>query len=178
MMDQDRMEKEILLIIKSGDARIAVARDPVNRPMIHHLCDAFGDRNPVYLSRKAAEKAGHPDVVAPPSALQVWNMPNPGETDASPSNGVERVYSLLREGGFANVVAVNCVQEYARYLVPGDVLTCAEKVEHLSPRKSTKLGSGYFVTTLTTYTNQTEQFVGSMRFRTLWYTNEQGKEDD
>ena len=177
-MDQDRMEKEIHRIIESSDARVSVARDPVNRPMIHHLCDAIGDRNPVYLDRKAAEDAGYPDVVAPPSALQVWNMPSPSETDASPSSDVELVYRLLREGGFANVVAVNCAQEYARYLNPGDVLACAERIEHLSPRKSTKLGSGYFVTTLTTYTDQAEQFVGSMRFRTLWYTNAQGGEDE
>lgn len=177
-MDQDGMEKEIHRIIESGHTRISVARDPVNRPMIHHLCDALGDRNPVYRDPEAAQGAGHTDVVAPPSALQVWNMVNPGETDSATPSDVDRAYDLLRYGGFPNVVAVNSEQEYSRYLIPGDVLTCAEKVEHLSAPKSTKLGPGYFITTLTTYTDQEDRFVGSMRFRTLWYANTRAGDGD
>ncbi|NKT14126.1 hypothetical protein GS979_06615 [Rhodococcus hoagii] len=177
-MDQDGMEKEIHRIIESGRTRTSVARDPINRPMIHHLCDALGDRNPVYLDREAAQAAGHTDVVAPPSALQVWNMLTPDEMGSPPTSDVDRAYDLLRHGGFPNVVAVNSEQEYARYLVPGDILTCAEKVEHLSAPKTTKLGPGYFITTLTTYTDQEDRFVGSMRFRTLWYANPQAGESD
>lgn len=177
-MDQDRMEKEIQQIIDSGDTRISVARDPVNRPMIHHLCDAMGDKNPVYLDRQSAVAAGYADVVAPPSALQVWNMLNPDEVDIATPSAVDRAYDLLRHGGFPNVVAVKCEQEYARYLVPGDLLTCVEKVEHLSTPKPTKLGPGYFITTSTSYTDQETQFVGSMRFRTLWYSNAQGGDGD
>ena len=35
--------------------------------------------------------------------------------------------------------------------------------------KQTGLGEGYFITTLTTYTDQQGERVGTMRFRTLWY---------
>ncbi|MBF6347926.1 MULTISPECIES: FAS1-like dehydratase domain-containing protein [Nocardia] len=170
-MSSDEIAKQIQRMIDSGGSRTSVARDPVNRPMIHHLCDALGDRNPVYLSPESAAAAGHTDVVAPPGALQVWNMLPPGDTDASAPSEVERAYDLLRHGGFPNVVAVNCEQEYIRYLVPGDVLTCEEKVEHISEPKTTKLGPGYFITTLTTYTDQESRPVGSMRFRTLWYAS-------
>ncbi len=37
-------------------------RDPVNRPMIHHWCDAIGDTNPIYvdeeLAAQSVERAG------------------------------------------------------------------------------------------------------------------------
>jgi len=170
-MSKDGIGQEIQRMIDSGGSRISVARDPVNRPMIHHLCDALGDRNPVYLDPEFAAAAGYTDVVAPPGALQVWNMLPPGETESSTPSEVERAYDLLRHGGYPNVVAVNCEQEYTRYLVPGDVLTGEERVEHISEPKITKLGPGYFITTSTTYTDQASRPVGSMRFRTLWYSS-------
>lgn len=170
-MENSGMEEEVKRLISSGGARVAIARDPVNRPMIHHLCDALGDKNPIYLDSDSAAAAGYTDVVAPPSALQVWNMPIPGESVSESLSVVEQAYNSLRRAGFSNVVAVNCEQEYTRYLVPGDILTCSERVEHISDRKATKLGPGYFITTLTTYTDQNMELVGSMRFRTLWYSN-------
>ncbi|MSR97803.1 MaoC family dehydratase [Arthrobacter sp. BL-252-APC-1A] len=154
-------------IITDARERVSVARDEVNRPMIHHLCDAVGERNPAYLDPEAARAAGHPGVVAPPSALQVWNMINP--SDPVIESDVDRAYAELAEAGYPKVVAVNCDQEYDRYLVPGDILTAAEKVESLVGPKQTGLGEGYFITTLTTYTDQKGERVGTMRFRTLWY---------
>lgn len=163
-------------IIDAGRERVSIARDPVNRPMIHHLCDALQEHNPIYLDPEAARAEGHPDVVAPPSALQVWNMANPGER-SQPSD-VERTYAILEESGYPNVVAVNCDQEYDRYLVPGDVLTATERVESFKGPKQTGLGEGYFLTTLTIYTDQDEKRVGTMRFRTLWYAASGRKTDE
>lgn len=154
-------------VIESGATRSAVARDAVNIPMINHLCDALTDNNPVYSDTTAARDAGHPGVVAPPTALQVWTMTNPRE-EADP-NDVERVYNLLRESGFPNVVAVNCDQIYDRYLTVGDVITSREQVESITGPKKTALGTGYFLTTKTVYTDQRGEQVGTMLFRTLWY---------
>lgn len=168
-MSNEEIETQIGRIIADGDSRTMSARDPVNRPMIHHLCDALDDRNPVYLDPDAARAAGFDDVVAPPSALQVWNMATPREMVERRESVVDRAYDTLRHGGYPNCVAVNCEQEYGRYLVPGDVLTAVEQVAELSAHKETRLGPGYFITTLTTYTDQHGEFVGSMRFRTLWY---------
>lgn len=157
-------------LIDRRHERISVARDPVNRPMIHHLCDALEERNPVHLDPEVARAAGHPDVVAPPSALQVWNMTNPGEPPIE--SDVDRAYQLMAEHGYPKVVAVNCDQTYDRYLVPGDVLTAHERVASLSGPKQTGLGEGYFITTETTYTDQDGERVGTMLFRTLWYDPE------
>lgn len=157
----------ITAIIDKGDERVSIARDPVNRPMIHHLCDAMEETNPLYLDEDLARAAGHPDVIAPASSLQVWNMINP--SDPVIESDVDTAYALLAEAGYPKVVAVNCDQEYDRPLVPGDVLTAHEKVETLAGPKQTGLGEGYFITTLTTFTDQNDQRVGTMRFRTLWY---------
>lgn len=157
-------------LIAAGNERVSVARDAVNRPMIHHLCEVMGETNPIYLDPEAARTAGHPDVVAPPSALQVWNMINPA--DPVIESDVDRAYAILEECGYPKVVAVNCDQEYDRYLVPGDVLTSHEKVETFVGPKQTGLGEGYFITTLTTFNDQAGERVGTMRFRTLWYNPE------
>lgn len=177
-MSNTEIETRIRRIIDEGDTRVTVARDPVNRPMIHHLSDALGDRNAIYLDPDEARAAGHSDVVAPPGALQVWNMVIPGREDESNGSPVDRAYDILRYGGYPNVVAVNSEQEYGRYLVPGDILTGTERVEQLSEHKTTGLGPGYFITTLTTYTDQNDEFVGTMRFRTLWYANTSKGADD
>ena len=47
---------------------------PVNEPMIHHWCDATGDRNPAYLDPAAAKETGRDGVIAPPAMLQAWTM--------------------------------------------------------------------------------------------------------
>lgn len=169
------LTQDIHGLMQTGPERISVARDAVNTPMIHHLSDAMNDRNPLYLDPELARAAGHPDVVAPPSALQVWNMINPGEPD-NPS-AVDRAYQALEEAGFTKVVAVNCDQTYDRYLVPGDVITSTETIETLSEPKQTALGEGYFITTLTTFRDQHGETVGTMRFRTLWYSPAQPAEE-
>ncbi|PRB70398.1 MaoC family dehydratase N-terminal domain-containing protein [Arthrobacter sp. MYb213] len=167
---------EINELISASHERVSIARDPVNRPMIHHLCDAMGDANPIYLDPEVARNAGHSDVVAPPAALQVWNMTNPSDPEIS--SDVDRAYGILEASGYPKVVAVNSEQEYERHLVPGDVLTAYEKVESLKGPKQTGLGEGYFITTLTEYKDQNDQLVGTMRFRTLWYTPAVGQEQD
>ena len=43
----------------------------VGREHIRQFADAIGDPNPVYRSREAAQAAGHPDVIAPPTFLTV-----------------------------------------------------------------------------------------------------------
>ena len=43
----------------------------VGREHIRQFADAIGYPNPVYRSREAAQAAGHPDVIAPPTFLTV-----------------------------------------------------------------------------------------------------------
>lgn len=167
-MKHDEILTDIEAIIAAGNARTSTARNEVNLAMINHLCDALGDQNPVYSDPAAAREAGHNDVVAPPAALQVWNMPLPGRP--VPPNDVDRAYAILEGHGYPYVVAVNCEQEYERYLSPGDLLTAEERVESITGPKQTALGEGYFLTTLTDVKDRGGNGVGTMRFRTLWYS--------
>ena len=43
----------------------------VGREHIRAFADAVGDPNPIYRDRAAAQAAGHPDVIAPPTFLTV-----------------------------------------------------------------------------------------------------------
>lgn len=160
----------VTAIIERGRERVSVARDAVNRPMIHHLCDALGDTDPRCLDPEIAHAAGFPDVIAPASSLQVWNMTNPSEPEIH--SDVETAYAALREAGYPAVVAVNSDQEYHRALVPGDLLTARERVASITGPKQTGLGEGYFITTVISYSDQHDQPVGTMRFRTFWYRND------
>ena len=49
------------------------AADPyeVGREHVRAFADAIGDPNPLYRDRAAAQAAGHPDVLAPPTFLTV-----------------------------------------------------------------------------------------------------------
>jgi len=146
------------------------ARDPVNVPMIRHLTDALGDRNPVYTDEEVAASSIHGGIVAPATSLQVWTMQglvprNPEQLGDDATDDRRELIRLLDEAGYFGVVATNCEQTYNRYLRPGDLLTVTSDVESISDLKRTALGEGYFITTLQTYRDQQGEIVGEMRFR-------------
>lgn len=145
------------------------ARDPVNQPMIRHLTDALGDRNPVYTDEKFAKRSVHKGVVAPATSLQVWTMPGlaPRESMTDEESPQSRLMSMVEAEGYVGVVATNCEQTYHRYLKLGDLLTVTSEVESITGPKTTGIGEGYFITTLQKYTDQNGELVGEMRFRIL-----------
>lgn len=146
---------------------------PVNEPMIHHWCDATGDRNPAYLEPSLGAGPGKGGVIAPPTMLQAWTMrglrpPTAEELAYAEAAGDKKSsLAILDEAGFTSVVATNCEQEYFRDLEPGDQLTHTVVVESISPEKKTGLGVGHFVTQLYEYKDQNGEIVGTMRFRIL-----------
>ncbi len=141
--------------------------------MIRHWAAAFEDENPVYTDPVAAEGSRFGGIVAPPLMLQTWTMPTPkitgiGERGGSPVEPEgENALSVFDEAGFTGTLASNSEFEIERYLRPGDVVTSATVIESISERKQTRLGSGYFVTWVTTYRDGNGQTVGSQRFRIL-----------
>jgi uncharacterized OB-fold protein len=139
-------------------ATAGVGKDLVNEPMIRHWCEAMGDTDPAYLG---------PDAVAPPTMLQAWTMGGlSGHTDRS--EAYDELLGLLDGAGYTSVVATDCEQEYLRPLRPGDAITFDAVIESVSERKTTKLGTGYFVTTRTDVRADGE-LAGTHRFRILKY---------
>ena len=149
-----------------------VSPDPVNTVMIRHWVDALDDRNPVYLDEEVAEATRFGGVVAPPAMLQTWTMPRPqieglAERGGAPGEMSTSPLTVLNDAGFAATVATNSELEFERYLQPGDRLQSATVIESISVEKSTALGPGYFVTWVTTYTDEHDEVVGRQRFRVL-----------
>ncbi|MFG3168058.1 bifunctional MaoC family dehydratase N-terminal/OB-fold nucleic acid binding domain-containing protein [Streptomyces sp. NPDC048200] len=167
---------ELLLKLREFEGRAAtvggVGRDPVNAPMIRHWCEAMGDAHPGYRG---------PDAVAPPTMLQAWTMGGlaghagrPGRSDTN-----DELFALLDGAGCTSVVATDCEQEYLRPLRLGDEITFDSMIESVSERKTTKLGTGYFITTRMDVRAGGE-LAGTHRFRILKYAparrNPQGDE--
>ncbi|MFI6033894.1 bifunctional MaoC family dehydratase N-terminal/OB-fold nucleic acid binding domain-containing protein [Streptomyces sp. NPDC051315] len=155
-------EDELHARLKAYEGRPAAVggtgRDPVNAPMIRHWCEAMGDRNPSYTG---------PDAIAPPTMLQAWIMGGLGGHPGR-SRAYEELLALLDEAGCASVVATDCEQEYLRPLRPGDEVSFDTVIESVSGRKTTRLGTGHFVTTRTDVRVGGE-LVGTHRFRVLKY---------
>ncbi|WP_373294899.1 bifunctional MaoC family dehydratase N-terminal/OB-fold nucleic acid binding domain-containing protein [Streptomyces fuscichromogenes] len=139
-------------------ARAGTGKDPVNLPMIRHWCEAMGDTSPAYEG---------PDAVAPPTMLQAWTMGGLcGHT--ARTGAYDEMLTLLDEAGCTSIVATDCEQEYLRPLRPGDEIAFDTVIESVSDRKTTKLGTGYFVTTRTDV-RVGDELVGTHRFRVLKY---------
>ena len=145
--------------------------DAVNAPMIRHWCEAMGDSNPAYTNEAAARAAGHESLVAPPTMMQAWSMVGFGGERApgSDTGSAFSILGVLEDAGYPGVVAVNCEQEYEQYLKPGDEVYFMAELESVSEEKTTALGVGYFCTELSTFYNQHDELVGTMRFRVFKY---------
>ncbi|MFJ9802996.1 bifunctional MaoC family dehydratase N-terminal/OB-fold nucleic acid binding domain-containing protein [Streptomyces wuyuanensis] len=161
-------EDELYPLLKAYEGRSAsasgIGKDLVNEPMIRHWCEVMGDRNPAY---------GGPDAIAPPTMLQAWTMGGlSGHTGRTGAH--DELFALLDDAGFAAVVATDCEQEYRLPLRPGHRITFDSVIETVSPRKTTKLGAGYFVTTRMDIRADGE-LAGTHRFRILKYAPAAGR---
>jgi uncharacterized OB-fold protein len=155
-------EDELGARLKAYEGRAATVagagKDPVNLPMIRHWCEAMGDTNPAYAG---------PDAIAPPTMLQAWTMG--GLSGHGERTGAyDELSALLDEAGCTSIVATDCEQEYLRPLRPGDEITFDTVIESVSGRKTTKLGTGYFITSRTDV-RAGPDLVGTHRFRVLKY---------
>ncbi|MEU3792095.1 bifunctional MaoC family dehydratase N-terminal/OB-fold nucleic acid binding domain-containing protein [Streptomyces fructofermentans] len=135
-----------------------VGKDLVNEPMIRHWCEAMGDTNPAYAGK---------DAVAPPTMLQAWTMGGLSGHGGR-SHAYDELLRLLDGAGCTSVVATDCEQEYLRPLRPGDEVTFDVVIESVSERKTTGLGTGYFITTRMDVRAAGEP-AGTHRFRILKY---------
>jgi acyl dehydratase len=85
----------------------------VSRVKIGEFADAIGDANPLYRDRAAAQAAGFPDVIAPPTFAIVISMGGSGAALADPALGLNYAMVVHGEQRFT----------YTRPLTAGDVVT-------------------------------------------------------
>ena len=93
----------------------------VSRVKIAEFAAAIGDPNPVYRDRAAAQAAGYPDVIAPPTFPVVVAMAASGQAVADPGLGLNYAMVVHGEQRF----------EYARPIGAGDVLTATSTISDI-----------------------------------------------
>ena len=95
--------------------RTFAATEPyeVSRVKIAEFADAIGDPNPLYRDRAAAQAAGYPDVIAPPTFAIVITMAGSARAVGDPGLGVNYAMVVHGEQRF----------EYSRQVRAGDVVT-------------------------------------------------------
>lgn len=167
--------EQLQALVGQSNGEAVVGLDPVNEPMIRHMVEALGDTNPVYVDDGAATAAGFEGIVAPPTMLQTWAMAGYGRAGTPAEGAWGKALALLTDAGYAGVVAVNCEQEYERYLRPGDRVTVTGFLDSVSEEKATGLGIGYFVTSRDEYRDQDGELVGTHLFRVLRFKPGTGK---
>ena len=90
----------------------------VSRVKIGEFADAIGDRNPLYRDREAAQAAGYPDVIAPPTFPIVITMAASSAAIGDPGLGINYAMVVHGEQRFT----------YSRPLYAGDVVTAQSTI--------------------------------------------------
>lgn len=149
----------------------------VNEAMARFWCEMVEDANPIYFDDLYARTTWLKEPFAPPAMLFTWGMqPIWPEEDRH-----ESMISRLQFPGCTATLAVDATQEYALPLRYGDTLTITNQISSIGEEKTTRLGSGHFVTTLDTFRNQRGEIAGTHAFTLYIYgpaqmgtTQEQG----
>ncbi len=140
------------------------APEAINHAMASHWCEMVEDANPIYHDNAYAKSTWLDDTFAPPTMLFTWAMP-----PVWPERSEDNPIASLNLKGCPNTVAVTAVQEYEKPLRYGDTLTISSQIADISDEKTTRLGTGHFVTTKDIFRNQNEEIVGTHSFTLFMY---------
>jgi acyl dehydratase len=165
---------------------------PLTKDEIHLWCEALEDWNPAYWDESYAAANQYGGIIAPPTSmffgagsaarLGVGYL-KPGEQvpDAVHQGltGLPLLQSLRQSlvQGSTLIEPPDCpeiavVQTASRFFVPlrpGDTVRSELRMKHCSQRKTTKLGTGYFVTTDRLFYNQKDEMVRTQEFTVFHY---------
>jgi acyl dehydratase len=98
----------------------------VSRVKIAEFAQAIGDPSPLCRDRAAAQAAGYPDVIAPPTFAIVITMASSGHAIADEELGLD--YSMVVHGEQRF--------EHARPLHAGDVVVAQTTITEITPRRT------------------------------------------
>ena len=160
-------EEKIRAFVGREVAPPTKGHDDVNAAMIRHWAEVMGDNNPVYTDAGFAATTSKGGIIAPPAMLQAWSMEGYAMAH-QPAQDVQReLHNVFDAHGFTGVLGTNCKQEYYRDLKPGDQVFAHTIIDSISEQKATQRGIGYFIETVTDFTDQNGDKVGRMVFRVL-----------
>ena len=138
--------------------------EAVNIAMARHWCEMVEDANPIYFDADYVRDTWLEEPFAPPTMLFTWKM-----APVWPERGEVSALSGLELEGCTLTLAVNAMQEYEQPLHYGDALTVTSKISAISDEKTTRLGTGHFITTTDTFRNQRDEVVGTHSFTLFRY---------
>ena len=98
----------------------------VSRVKIAEFAQAIGDPSPLCRDRQAAQAAGYPDVIAPPTFAIVITMASSGHAIADEDLGLD--YSMVVHGEQRF--------EHTRPLHAGDVVVAQTTITDITPRRT------------------------------------------
>jgi acyl dehydratase len=140
------------------------ANDKVDEAMIRHWCEAMEDDNPLYTDEEYARKSKYGGIIAPPQMVQAYCVPRLWPPQEGPPDILRKLSNMTDDAGYAAVVATTTSHEYFAPLRPGDKINYTLKFITVSPEKKTRLGKGYFLTVVYTYSNQKNEVVCKQPF--------------
>jgi acyl dehydratase len=151
MLENNLTESEQLERLKGHRVGPYLSYNPVSATQIWLWCSAMGDNNPRYLPGE--------EQIAPPAMMQMWTMRDindrsaPGSTEAAQY----QVFDEMKALGYPANVAVSYDINFHRHLKPGDRAKHYSTVVNISDRKTTALGTGFFVTERVEYLTAEDQ---------------------
>jgi acyl dehydratase len=98
----------------------------VSRVKIAEFAQAIGDPSPLCRDRAAAQAAGYPDVIAPPTFAIVITMASSGHAIADEELGLDYSMVVHGEQRFS----------HARPLHAGDVVVAQTTITEITPRRT------------------------------------------
>lgn len=160
-------EEKIYAFVGRENGPAKRGRDAVSKAMIRQWAEIMGEESVIYTDPEAAQKTSKGGIIAPPSMLQAWSLEGYAMS-ANPGRDVQReLHGVFDAHGFTGVLGTNTATEFYRDLRPGDEVTFHTVIDTISPQKATARGIGYFIETVTKFTDQNGEDVGRQVFRVL-----------
>ena len=113
----------------------------INEAMVLNYCALVEDANPNYW------QGGE----CPPGMLMAWLMPVPWKPGGGKRTGLLAMEIPLPGH---HIINVSTESEFLERMRVGDRLSVVDEVVEITPEKTTRLGRGHFITTLSTFSNQ------------------------
>jgi len=128
--------------------------DRINEAMIRHWCEAMQDANPLYSNKDFAKASQHRGIIAPPTMTQAYCTPPLWPKSEAPPDPIFQAVQKCVEAGYAASLGISMAYEFLHPLHPGDEIIYTIKLLSVSPLKTTRVGTGYFLTSQYSYRNQ------------------------
>ena len=140
------------------------ANDPVNKPMVRHWCEGMEDGNPLYTDEEYAMTTKYEGIIAPPQMVQAYCVPLLWPKKSTPPHPLAKASDMMDAAGYFGVVATTTSYEFFTPMRPGDNLSYTIKLDKVSDEKTTRMGTGCFITVVYTYLNQKGEIVCKQPF--------------